>query len=157
DITNIKAKSKDVQCLDLAQETYPFIISRLYVEEERKKLDVKIPILKEHVKNVLNAARSMFDASDWLSSEAKANLIDKIDKMNVVYGYPHWIMNDTLLDKFYDTEKVDHGLFTSYFDNVKSLLRWDFSDLTLFNKKERLLSFVLASNPLEAVNAYYLF
>lgn len=133
--------------------------NRLFLNVARRQIDSKITALKEVVGNILAGAKSLFSDSDWLSSESKAYLIRKVTKMNVVYGYPTWIMNDALLDKFYVTKLITsrHTSNNSYFANLRAILRWDFSDLLLFNKAERRMSFVHSSGglPLHTTNAVY--
>ena len=112
------------------------MMDRLFVDSDRENIDSKSDALKAVVKGIREGVRTMFTESDWLSKKSKANLIRKLDKLQVVYSYPKWLVDDRLLDKFYatrliTTKRMSHD---GYFENLKSILQWDFSDLTLFNR-----------------------
>lgn len=64
--------------------------------------------------------------SDWLDEQTRSKAIDKVDNMITLLGYPDFIENPKLLDRYYENVRI---------------CTWDH-----FGNAQRLRAFGLASN-----------
>jgi predicted metalloendopeptidase len=62
--------------------------------------------VKQLVEDLQVATRELLDENEWIDDETKRFVMEKIDAMTVLTGFPHWYTNVSALDRFYDKVRV---------------------------------------------------
>ncbi len=77
---------------------------------------------KDMIANVMQAYENRINALPWMSKETKVKAIEKLNKLTVKIGYP---------DKWKDYSKLELKNVNeggTYFDNMKNLSKWAYSE-----------------------------
>ena len=108
-------------CYELVRSEIGMAVSRLYVEHHFSQdqqvmasnfplrsiieLNIKIPFQAARlVELILSSYKELVDKSDWLG-DSKDSAKDKLRLLRKNVGYPHWIMDNKQLDKFFGLDR----------------------------------------------------
>jgi len=141
----IKQRPREERALQTVNGTVGEALGKLYVEKmfpaEAKAKAEKM------IKNIILAYQNRINNLTWMSAETKTKAIEKLNKIAIKIGYP---------DTWKDYSKLEiKGIAEggSYFENVKSLARWNFQkDIDKLNKPVDKTEWYMSP---QTVNAYY--
>ena len=108
-------------CYELVRSEVGMAVSRQYVEHHFSQdsqvmasniplisiieLNIKIPFQAARlVELILSSYKELVDKSDWLG-DSKDSAKDKLRLLRKNVGYPHWIMDNKQLDKFFGLDR----------------------------------------------------
>jgi neprilysin len=103
-------------CLDEAKSYFKHAISALYVRKHADK-DSRRKV-SEIVKNIKNEFKEIINNVNWMDKITKKTISDKIEKMTEHIGFDDKLLNDTKIEEYYKTIKVDE---TKFYETVLGL------------------------------------
>ncbi|GFT19377.1 neprilysin-2 [Nephila pilipes] len=107
------------QCLSSLSGSLGIALSSYYVRHYFK--DGSKDSALELVKYIHKEFLSILDNIDWMDDKTKLQAKEKANTIKPYIGYPHELLNDTLVLELYENLTITNG---SYFDNIMSLRRW---------------------------------
>ncbi|KAF5270898.1 hypothetical protein FQR65_LT17765 [Abscondita terminalis] len=103
-------------CVEIVAKSLPLRMNSLYVE---RFFDTKT---KTKVEQMVEEIRSEFlkilQTADWLDNSTKKNAIDKLVAMKTCIGYPEELLQDKVLERYYQSLNVDYN---SYLNAILSI------------------------------------
>ncbi|MEZ7499257.1 M13 family metallopeptidase [Flavobacterium sp. Arc3] len=141
----IKQRPREERALQTVNGTVGEALGKLYVEKmfpaEAKEKAEKM------IRNIILAYQNRINNLTWMSAETKVKAIEKLNKISIKIGYP---------DKWKDYSKLEIKSIAdggSYFENMKSLSRWNFQkDIDKLDKAVDKTEWYMSP---QTVNAYY--
>lgn len=141
----IKQRPREERALQTVNGTVGEALGKLYVEKmfpaEAKEKAEKM------IRNIILAYQNRISNLTWMSAETKVKAIEKLNKISIKIGYP---------DKWKDYSKLEIKSIAgggSYFENMKSLSRWNFQkDIDKLDKAVDKTEWYMSP---QTVNAYY--
>lgn len=58
------------------------------------------------IRDLQNSFKEIVNEITWMDEDSKAVAIQKVNNMITILGYPDFVSNKTLLDKFYENVKI---------------------------------------------------
>jgi putative endopeptidase len=141
----IKQRPREERALQTVNGSVGEALGKLYVE---KMFPAEAKVKAEKmIKNIILAYQNRINNLTWMSAETKTKAIEKLNKITIKIGYP---------DKWKDYSKLEiKGIADggSYFENVKSIARWNFQkDIDKLSKPVDKTEWYMSP---QTVNAYY--
>ena len=94
-------KQRWEKCVEQLVDAFPHLMNRLYVDNSLTE-DVKTSALVV-VNDVKASLLDTIQSSDWLDSTTKAKALKKAANVRLTVGHRDWILNNTLLDYYYNS------------------------------------------------------
>ncbi|MFH4981639.1 hypothetical protein AB6A40_008348 [Gnathostoma spinigerum] len=143
-------------CARLTAVNLPFANARMFIDALFKNDEERVLQHKDvskYVSSIVDGFRSQIDGLAWMSYETRKGAYDKIDNLVRNIGYPDFVLNDTLLDAYYDA--LNHSTKQNFADREEALHRFNFEkELSLLLNKKRRKRDDFFDPPTE-VNAWY--
>lgn len=58
------------------------------------------------IKDLQNSFKDVINETSWMDDKSKAFAVEKINNMITLLGFPDFVSNKTLLDKFYENVRI---------------------------------------------------
>lgn len=141
----IKQRPREERALQTVNGSVGEALGKLYVE---KMFPAEAKLKAEKmIGNIILAYQNRINDLTWMSAETKTKAIEKLNKITIKIGYP---------DKWKDYSKLEiKGIAEggSYFENVRSIARWNFQkDIDKLDKAVDKTEWYMSP---QTVNAYY--
>lgn len=62
--------------------------------------------MKQLVKDLRGSTQELLDENNWIDEETKRLVVEKLEGMSVLAGFPTWASNVSSLDSFYNKVRV---------------------------------------------------
>ncbi|KAK2183443.1 hypothetical protein NP493_312g05002 [Ridgeia piscesae] len=137
-------------CLEVVKYHMPVACSRIFVQDYFD--DTARSDTEEMFATLHQTFTQMLAEVTWMGADMKRKAQEKADAMVDNIGYPRWILNNTLLNAYYEMVHIDRN---QYFNNVNHLtLTTRRAIMTVVNTQDTLKSITWMSSPV-TVNAFY--
>lgn len=60
------------------------------------------------ISNLKKSFKSLIDANQWMDNETKKRAKNKVDRMIQRVAHPDWILNETLVNDYYQEVNIEH-------------------------------------------------
>ncbi|XP_038658776.1 phosphate-regulating neutral endopeptidase PHEX [Scyliorhinus canicula] len=137
------------KCVDFTEYVLPYSVGQMFVkahfQEDKKQLT------EDLVAGVRWAFLDMLEKeNDWMDMETKSKAKDKAHGVLAKIGYPSFILNDTILNYYFQNLNISR---TDYFENVLQSLSF-YSQAGFAHLRTRVSKTEWFTNP-TTVNAFY--
>ncbi|XP_077534487.1 neprilysin-1-like [Haemaphysalis longicornis] len=89
------------ECVRLSARFLRFAVGRLYFDRRVTKPVRRFKAVHDVAEEVRDAFDVLIDMSDWMNPETKALAREKLHRLQLHIGFPHWIRSDRDLDDYY--------------------------------------------------------
>ena len=106
-LTDVRVRSRWEYCIAVVKNYFGLGVSALYVqnttrEEKKQQTSLVLQIMNYIQKSFIESLETSF----WMDDEAKLQAINKTRKITAHVGYPSELLNDTVLNDYYDIASV---------------------------------------------------
>ena len=110
-LTDIRVRSRWEYCIRVVKNYFGLGVSALYVqntkrEEKKQQISLVFQIMNHIQESFVESLKTSF----WMDDETKLQAINKTRKMAGHVGYPSELLNDTVLNDYYDIATVSRKL-----------------------------------------------
>ncbi|KAF5273620.1 hypothetical protein FQR65_LT04619 [Abscondita terminalis] len=139
------------KCVAALSKRVPLLVNSLYVKNYFK-IETKIQVEKL-VTNVRNEFLKILQAAEWLDDKTRKNALEKLTSMKTCVGYPDELIDDTKLDKYYETLNVN---YTTYLNIIMSIQIFELNkQLKRLREPVQKCYWIDTSNTVTIINAVY--
>ena len=109
-------------CIPLVKYFFGLGVSALYVQNTKREEKEETSLVFQIMNRIQESFIETLTTSFWMDDEAKLQAINKTWKITGHVGYPNELLNDTILNDYYDIASVSRN--RTYFANILSLRKF---------------------------------
>ncbi|VDK44180.1 unnamed protein product [Cylicostephanus goldi] len=142
-------------CTQHTMKQMEYATSAIYVKNAFDQASKNVTL--ELLDDLLGIFRDMLSTSDWMDDQTRAAALEKANQMLPLIAYPDFILDDEMLDQYYDGLEVYEN--DSYSEMLEKVERWRidsyFKRLTRPVDRSEFRTFDGTDFSSAVVNAYY--
>ena len=124
-------------CVRVVKKYFALGVSALYAQNtSREEKEQQTSLVFQIMNHIQKSFIESLETSFWMDDEAKLQAINKTQKMTAHVGYPFELLNDTVLNDYYDIAPVSRNW--TYFINILILRKFQSTAMYFNTDKQRI-------------------
>ena len=121
--TDVRVGSRWKSCIQEIRSYFDLGVSALYAQNtSREAKEQQTSLVLQIMNHIQESFVEKLTTSSWMDEETRLRAINKTRKITAHVGYPDELLNDTILNDYYNVASVSHNW--TYFKNILNLRKF---------------------------------